>query len=156
MEIMLKTFKPTKSNQGFTLTELLIGLMILLPLCTITMKLFIDCTQLNKQSMNTAQALSALIDRMSVIEKTSFNQILSSYNNQTFTLNGFDGRGVSYITATNANYVTVTLSFSWREDNDRVIGEDKDLDGVIDTGEDINGNGRLDSPVQITSIVYNT
>jgi len=35
----------------------------------------------------------------------------------------------------------------------RIIGEDKDLDGILDTGEDSNGNGRLDSPLEIVTLI---
>jgi hypothetical protein len=35
-----------------------------------------------------------------------------------------------------------------------VYGEDKDLDGVLDAGEDLNGNGKLDAPVQIVDRIF--
>jgi len=37
--------------------------------------------------------------------------------------------------------------------NGRIIGEDKNLNGILDAGEDLNGNGELDSPVFLKSFV---
>lgn len=47
----------------------------------------------------------------------------------------------------------VVISASWRQKSGRVIGEDQDLDGVLDTDpdEDVNDNNQIDSPVQIVT-----
>ena len=37
--------------------------------------------------------------------------------------------------------------------SNRVIGEDKNLNGTLDGGEDSNANGRLDSPGQILTLM---
>jgi hypothetical protein len=42
----------------------------------------------------------------------------------------------------------LTVSVCWKQKG-RVIGEDKDLDGVLDSGEDANGNGMIDSSVEL-------
>jgi hypothetical protein len=41
----------------------------------------------------------------------------------------------------------------WRNQNGRVIGEDKNLNGTLDAGEDLDGNGLIDSPAVIESYV---
>ncbi|MDD4295155.1 MAG: hypothetical protein PHP69_06550 [Candidatus Omnitrophica bacterium] len=48
----------------------------------------------------------------------------------------------------------VFLSISYKDKN-RIVGEDIDLDGRLDMGEDINGNGLLDSPVSVSFSITN-
>lgn len=40
----------------------------------------------------------------------------------------------------------------YREKN-RIIGEDANLNGVLDAGEDDNENGELDSPAHIETVI---
>jgi len=47
-----------------------------------------------------------------------------------------------------------TVSVCWRQKN-RVIGEDKNLNGALDAGEDANGNKIIDSPVELTTLIVN-
>ena len=55
---------------------------------------------------------------------------------------------------TNANLIQLTISVCWQEQGGRIIGEDKNLDGVFEVAsEDKNGNGRLDSPAQLISLM---
>jgi len=51
---------------------------------------------------------------------------------------------------TDALNVTVLVSVKAKN---QVVGEDKNLNGVLDSGEDSNGNGRLDSPVSLSTVV---
>ena len=51
-------------------------------------------------------------------------------------------------------FLLVTVSFSWRESGGRIIGEDLNLNGRLDAGEDKNGNGIIDSVVQFSSYIY--
>ena len=55
----------------------------------------------------------------------------------------------------NPDLLHVSVVFCWKQPNGRVLGEDKDLDGQLDVGEDMNSNGRLDSIVQIETYIYN-
>lgn len=63
-----------------------------------------------------------------------------------------DPRDVAQVTSANLAQVTVTVC--WRQGLGRVLGEDQNLDGVftVDT-EDANGNGVLDSPAQLTTLI---
>ena len=56
---------------------------------------------------------------------------------------------VTYATNTygaNGQFVTVTLDPMWRDGPHAMIGEDQNLDGVLDAGEDRNSIPGLDSP----------
>ena len=84
----------------------------------------------------------------------SFDNILTTYPNQTkFDVLGFNGKGIIYVQSIDLRTLLVTVSFSWKESNGRVIGEDKNINGDLDAGEDLNGNFIIDSPVQIVSYI---
>lgn len=142
------------NRAGFSLPELLFSLVILLPLFAGAMLVLVRCLALNELSVNTSSALLAVRNRMHDIENTAFNQIIANYHQQTFTSPDLAGTGVSYVQAISGDLLTVTVSFCWQEANGRLMGEDADLDGVLDFGEDLNGNNMLDSPVTIATVIY--
>jgi prepilin-type N-terminal cleavage/methylation domain-containing protein len=100
------------------------------------------------------------------------------YHNDTFEVAGFDNSGstrtgmgvveISDVTVNGTTYsdvlkVRTVFSFYsrgfWDSDagtsTGRLIGEDRDLDGVLDTGipsEDADGNARMDSPIE--TVIY--
>ena len=135
--------------------ELLVAVFILLPLFTIGMQVFIRCMELSDLAKNSSLAVWGAKNRFSAIENTAYNQIFATYNNTTFSITGLTGMGITTVDNSNANHLTVTISFSWKERGGRIIGEDTNLNGVLNAGEDINGNGQLDSIVKMTTQIYN-
>lgn len=142
-------------SAGLTLVELLVAVMILLPLLTVVLQNFITCMEMNALAQQTSQAVWAERTRMAAIENTPFNQIYSTYHQQTFTVSGLDGIGVSYVDITSVDLLTVYISFSWHDRRGRINGEDTNLNGQIDGAEDVNNNGRLDSAVGFATQIYN-
>ena len=71
----------------------------------------------------------------------------------TFANANLNGIGVSEVDNTNPGLLMVTMSFSWRQTNNRIIGEDTNFNGQLNAGEDKNGNGVLDSPAQLVSYI---
>ena len=65
-------------------------------------------------------------------------------------------RGVYYLdrvsTLTDALRITVVVNVKAKN---RVIGEDANLNGVLDPNEDLNENTLLDSPISLSTIVIN-
>lgn len=145
--------KNFRNNKGMTMTELLIAVLILVPLFTGVLYTFIKCTQLNELSRHSSMVLWACKNKLADIESTAFNQIYATHNNTTFIANGIDGIGKTYINNTNPQSLVITVAFSWEEANGKKIGEDLDYDGQIDGGEDVNGNGMLDSMVQLSTVI---
>ena len=141
-------------NQGMTTVELLIAILILSPIFVSTMYVFIKCSRLAEFSRHASMAMISCRDKLTEIENTDFSQILSQYQGSTFNLSGLEGKGTVLIDDTTAGQLDITVSFAWKEKDGRVIGEDADLDGQIDVGEDLNGNGLLDSPVMLSTRVY--
>lgn len=141
-------------NGGFTLAELLIVAAILVILFGGVLTAFFRSIQLTEISRNSSTALLVVKNRLAQITNTSFAQIFAAFNNATFTTAGLTGMGVSYVDNTNPDLYKITVAFCWREKNGRVFGEDLDLDGQLDAGEDKNGNGLIDSPIQIISSIF--
>lgn len=110
--------------------------------------------ELDELSRNTSLALQASQDKIEAIKNTAYDQIVATYNNQTFTYTGINGRGSIRIVDTNPKLMLVTVTFCWRQSNGRLMGEDKNLNGVLNTGEDANANGTIDSPVQLIAYIY--
>lgn len=93
--------------------------------------------------------------------------LLDNHNGETFDLSEFtdatlfgngtlavkDAKGVYRITSYNSNLKKVTLSISYKIKGGRIIGEDTNLNGLLDPGEDTNKDSRLSSPVEIATII---
>ncbi len=145
--------RPT--NKGFALPEMLLAALITsFAICGILLT-YITCADLVKSSRNVSIATSAAQGLIEEIRSTPFPQIIDEYNGLTFTVNGITpSRGIVYVDDTNPEFLLVTVSVCWRQNN-RVIGEDTNLNGALDAGEDINGNGMINSTVELVTQVAN-
>ena len=138
-----------------TLIEIMIAATLMIGAFTGVLLTYIKCAELNELSKNASLALTAAKNQIESAKNTAFNQIFANFNGISFNPTNLTGKGIGYVDNSNPDLLKVTISVSWRQANRRVIGEDKDLDGVLDAGEDVNGNGQLDSPVKIVSYIYN-
>jgi hypothetical protein len=134
----------------------MIATLVLLPIFAGAVVVFMRCIELNEIARNSSSALLAVKTRMANVENTSFANAVATFHNTTFTQAGLTGMGVTYVSLANPDLLQVTTSFSWQEKNGRVIGEDKNLNGVLNVGEDANGNGVLDSPVTLRTLMYDS
>ena len=150
-----KRNKKNFSNTAFTLVELMVGAVILIITFIAILFAYAKCMELNEMSQNSAIAVAAVKTRVEQINNTAFNQILATYNNVSFTTAGLNGRGVSYVSNISTKVLQVTVTFCWKQKNGRVMGEDSNLNGQLNAGEDTNNNGILDSPVEIVTYIYN-
>ena len=116
---------------------------------------YMRCLDLSELCKNSSIAVQASKTQLETIKNTAFSQIKPTYNNVTFNAAGINGIGVSYVDDTNPNLLKITVTFCWRQSNRRIIGEDTNLNGAINGAEDKNGNGMLDSIVQLVSYVFN-
>lgn len=135
--------------------ELMMAVLILLPLFTSVVLTYIRATQLNSLAQNISMVTRGCRNQLVQIEGTAFNQVYATYNDFNFNIPGINGVGVVYVDNSNPDLIEVSLSFSWKESNGRILGEDLDLDGAIDIGEDVNNNGELDSIVGLRTVIYN-
>lgn len=149
------SLKKLSNNNAFSLPELLIATLIFTFTFAGVILVFIRCIELAEMARNSSAAVNACKSQIASIENTDFVDILTDYNNTTFTTAGVNGIGVTYVSSVSANLLRVTAVFCWREKNGRLMGEDANLNGALNGGEDANSNGVLDSPVELTTYVYN-
>ena len=143
------------SDRGFTLPELMVAAMVTVIAFMGILFTFVRFLELDDLSRNTSLALQASQNKIEAVKNTQFDQIVATYNNQTFTASGINGKGVVTINSADPKLMLITVTFCWKQSNNRLMGEDKNLNGVLNTGEDTNGNGTLDSPVQLIAYIYN-
>jgi len=153
-------------KSGFTLVEVLIASLILAGTLAIILGVFSQGLRTTEtagefiKAINAArlqlEMIRARVDPNDVTNTIGFSS-LNQWNNQSFTLNelGSDFAGVSYVTSITApiNTWRVKVAVCWRNSKGNIRGEDADLDGVLDSGEDKNGNGELDSPAQLVTVL---
>jgi len=149
---------PRLDDSGISLTEILICAGILVTVLTGMFRLFIYSTELNDMSRNITVAMSEVQGKVEEIRNYNFNLLTTDYVSSgtpgdKFILSQVTGMGVIAIDASNSKLLGIRIVACWRNQNGRVIGEDQNLNGTLDTGEDLNGNGAIDSPAVIETYV---
>lgn len=142
-----------------TLVEVLLSAIIFLIAITGVVGIFYGMFVFTDVLRMSTKAIVAINSKMEEIRKSGFDN-LDSYNGEVFELTGFspgESKGrveVRDISGyTDFKEVRIVASFKCRG---RVIGEDKNLNGVLDAGEDSTVYGeadRLDSPVEIITLM---
>jgi type II secretory pathway pseudopilin PulG len=141
---------------GFTLPEVLISAYILVVAFVGIMFSYVGSMALAETAGNTTNAMVAVESRMEEIKNTQFSQLVATYDNVVFTSPNLDGIGVSYVDNSNADLFIVRVSFCWRQKDGRISGEcvvDGGTGSLIEANFD--GDGIMDSPVQIVTAIYN-
>ena len=150
------------AKKGFTLTEMLLAVLITsFALCGIFLT-YITCMDLIRISKNASIATSAAQGLIEEIRSTPFPIIANTplenppgFKNLNFIVNGIpSSRGIVYVDDTNPEFLRVTVSVCWQQGN-KIVGEDLNLNGILDAGEDTNGNGIIDSTVELVTQVAN-
>ena len=149
-----------KTKAGFALIEVLLATAIAaFAVCGILL-MYVEGMDLIRTSKNTSIATSAAEGLIERIRSTEFGSIAftpaqdpDGFKDMLFTVNGIpSSRGRVYVDDTDPEFLLVTVSVCWRQGN-RVIGEDTNLNGQLDAGEDINGNHIIDSTVELVTQV---
>ena len=146
------------ANKGFSLPEFMVAVGILAFVIVGLFRIFIYCAVLSNLSRNMTIALSEAETKLEEMRNHPFNSIVTDYSSggtpgNTFSTTQLDGMGVIYIDSSNPELLVVEIMVSWKNDNNRIVGEDIDLDGEIDSGEDIDNDSKLDSLVTIASMI---
>ncbi len=146
-----------QNAKGFTLIEILFAAAIFAAsLCGILLT-YANMFVLTDMSRGFTLATNAVQAQMEQVKRTGYDNILA-FNGTQFDLNGFAASdSEAIIEAADQTYsdlrrVRIVASFRVRG---RVIGEDANLNGILDVGagEDTNGNLRLDSPVELVTLI---
>jgi len=147
-------FNKDKKTAGLTLAELMIAALILGVVLVGILASYIACLDLNELSRNASIAINLGQTKLEEIKNHTYALIETDYNNVPFNIAGLTGMGVSYVDDTNPDLLMVTVTVCWRQKNGRIVGEDTNLNGQLDSGEDtIDPNGRLDSLAQVVTYI---
>ncbi len=145
-----------KAKQGFTLVELLVVVSILAIVILGLIETFLVGAILSDLSNRKTIAFGEAQDKLEEILNHNYDLITTDYASggtpgNTFNLSQITGKGAITIDSSTATLLKIDVVVSFQCKDGRIIGEDLDLDGVLDTGEDANGNGVLDSPVKVST-----
>lgn len=143
---------------GFTLAELLVAVIILGLVLGGLLQVFIRSSVLAELAYNKTVAMSEAQGKMEEIRNYDYDSIAADYasggaQGNTFSLSQLTGTGVIYIDSSNADLLEVEIVVSWQNKYGRIVGEDLDLDGELDSGEDADGNGKLSSIATLVSLI---
>ncbi len=143
------------SIKGFALPEVLLATAIAaFAVCGILL-MYIASMDLIRTSKNASMATSAAQGLIEEIRNTPFPDIVTNYNGLKFSVNNMPANsGIVYVDDTDPEFLLVTVSVCWRQ-GDKIVGEDLNLNGDLDAGEDTNSNLRIDSTVELITQVVN-
>ncbi|HRZ40724.1 MAG TPA: hypothetical protein P5246_06920, partial [Candidatus Omnitrophota bacterium] len=99
-----------RTKTGFTLAEILIAVLILIPVCVATIYVFIKCVELSELARHSSEAVREIKSKVTQIENTPFDQIKNTFHNVTFAPAGLNAMGVTYIDDTEPDMLTVTAA----------------------------------------------
>ena len=145
-------------NKGFTLIEVVVTVGILVIVMTNLLGLFIYCSTLAQTSGNVTLAIREAQGKLDEMRDHSYGLITTDYGaggtpGNIFNLNQLNGKGVIYFESPNPDLFQIKVVVSWKNKDTRVIGEDANLNGILDAGEDKNANSQLDSIVSLTTMI---
>lgn len=146
-------------KKGFTLVEILVSTAIMAIAITSTLQILMYLLQMNEANQVSVACMNRVQGIMDEIKRVNYDDIVL-YNGDTFTVDeltarGIRHRGVIYVNEIEASFLSdVKVVISW-ENRSRIIGEDRNFNGALDGGEDLNGNGQIDSPIMIESTLVN-
>jgi type II secretory pathway pseudopilin PulG len=144
------------NKKAFSLLELMISCAILMFIVIGLLYSYIACFELNEFNRSLTLASNALQAQIEQLRETDFDslQLLDGTN---FSLSGFssgDAIGLRDIYATTYSDLTyVRLVACWRQKSGRVIGEDTNLDGTLQSSEDKDLDNIMDSPAEIVTFI---
>lgn len=145
-----------KDRPGFTLLELMIAVGVLIVALVGLLGVFAHMISLNENSGKLTLAIAACQARLEEMRNSDFSTLYVNYNGTNFNPAGFssgEAKGAISLNNSNPDLLQVFVSVSWRTRSNRVIGEDRNLNGVLDAGEDFDANGILDSPAEIATLM---
>ena len=138
------------NRKGFTLLELMIASGVLVIVLTGLLSAYISCLEMNETTKNSNLALGAVQEELENLRKAPFQTLDTTY---TFYATGPFANlslGKAVINTTNSSFYRVDAGMCWKQRSSRIIGECIDNNGTL-VFNDTNGNGILDSPVQLTT-----
>jgi len=147
-----------RKNSAFTLVELLVVIAILSFVLVALLRLFVACGVLVNMSQCITAATIDAQNKIEEIRNSDFDDITTNYVSSgtpgnTFNLTTLTGKGVIYIDSSNPDLLQIDIVVCFQDRYGRIYGEDVDLDGALDGGEDLDGDNRIDSLVTVSTLI---
>ena len=141
------------NGKGLTLMELMLAMLVLVTALVSISVAYVACFELNETSKNTTLFINAAQKEMERIKNDEFGDI-DDQDDATFTPDYLPGDSIGSINvdSTNPDLLEVTVSICWRQKSGRIVGEAVDVGGVL-TLQDLDVDGIIDSPVQLTTLI---
>jgi prepilin-type N-terminal cleavage/methylation domain-containing protein len=151
----------TKPKKGFTLIEVALALAILAVTLSGLLLTYVSMFVLTDMQRDHALASNALLARLEEIRAMGFDDISTAAGSFNLTDYGFpanqSSRGrVDVVTSFSGYPATLTkvrLVACYATRLNRTVGEDRNFNGVLDSGEDVNNNSRIDSAAEVVSLI---
>lgn len=155
---MIKSF-----SKGFTLVEILVSVAILAFFLCGLLATYLNMFFLSDLTRDFTLATNVVQAKIEEAKKKDFDS-LSSFN-EAFDSRGFSESDASYEATLKKGIVKIEINSTGYSDlkmaritacfqsRGRIIGEDKNLNGSLDSAEDINHNNRLDSPSELVALI---
>lgn len=144
-----------KNKNGFTLIETMLSGFLLAFVLSGMLLLYVNFMTLGDLIRQITLASNAAQAQLESLKNMDFNNVVTDTDG--FSVAGFPAgtaRGAVEVVATEyADLKEVRITVSFVSKGGRIIGEDTNLDGQWQSSEDTNGNGFLDSPVEIITFV---
>ena len=147
-----------KKKKGFTLVEILISTAIMAVAITATLQILNYLLMMNETNDVSVVCMNELQGMMDEVRNTLYGDIVSNYNGRQFQIAELTNRGIQHSGVFIASeieplFITrIKVVVCW-QNRTRTIGEDLNFNGLLDGGEDTDGNGELDSPLMIDAAV---
>lgn len=160
----LETKQIYKKNQrlltGFTLFEVALAMAVFALAASGSLSLFISCSRLT----DSAGHITRMVDRAreeleNRVRRTDFESLDDYFfitnDPAPLSLVCYVERYDSVNPNNELNRLLkwVKIVITYRETSNRIIGEDRNLNGRLDDGEDTNDDNRLSSPCEIVSYI---
>ncbi len=149
-----------QKREGFALVELMLSAAILIIFLAGLLQMFIICQGLSEVARSTTFAISEIQSYWEDVRKGGFEAVSNletGYQpDRFFDLVQLNGKYVVYIDLpdpNNPDLQRLRIVACWREANTRIIGEDLNLNGILDPGEDKDLDGFISSPATIVTLI---
>ena len=147
-----------KSKSGFTLAEIIFVTGILTFVLVGMISFYIYASIQAELAGDKTMAINEAQNKIEEIRNHAFDLIPVDYVSggtpgNVFSLTQLNGMGTIYIDTGNSELLGIEVVVCWEDKYDRIVGEDANLNGVLDGGEDQNSNGKVDSPVTLGSMI---
>ena len=152
-----KKLQLKNTAKGLTLFELAIAIAIFVLAASGIFSLLIACSTITESSGNISRMINIAREELE-------NNVMTAnfVNLATYAVLPPDIPADTSLACYIQNHPTIlgvkqaTIVVCYKEKPDRVIGEDQNLNGALDGGEDLNGDGRLSSPCEIATFIMRT